>query len=125
VGAAWSSCQGPGAAFFPKATGKHKWLLRKHGGWAGSDEYLSLIAYRLRRRVVKAEPLDACSGLARLPNELQGAVVVALRGACGFGDKALNAQRAGASAVVFVDRPGSALLRIGATHDQVRSLWAP
>lgn len=78
--------------------------------------------FRSHRRVVKAEPLDACSGLALLPGDLRGAIVVATRGACGFGDKALHAQRAGASAVVIVDRPGSALLRIGATHGQVGPL---
>jgi len=68
---------------------------------------------------VKAEPSDACSSLAPLSDNLKGAIVVASRGACGFGDKAFNAQQAGASAVVIIDRPGSALLRIGATHEQV------
>jgi hypothetical protein len=73
----------------------------------------------IHRRLVKAEPSDACSGLTPLSEDLKGAIIVATRGACGFGDKALYAQQAGASAVVIIDRPGSALLRIGATHDQV------
>ena len=69
-----------------------------------------------------ATPRDACGPLGPLP---EGSVVVTVRGGCGFGDKAINSQAAGASAFVVVDRPDAALLRIGATQDQAEQIAIP
>jgi hypothetical protein len=76
-------------------------------------------------RVVVANPLDACEPLRNSAEVLQGALVVTSRGGCGFGDKALAIQDAESSAMVVIDRPGSALLRIGATQDQMNQLAIP
>jgi len=75
-------------------------------------------------RLVLAEPRDACSSLTNTA-EAKGAIIVSWRGACGFGDKTLHAQEAGAVAVVIVDRPNSVLLRIGVTQEQAIEIGIP
>jgi hypothetical protein len=74
--------------------------------------------------VVAVEPFDGCSA-ATNSAALRGAIAVVKRGMCGFGDKAVNVQAAGASALLIVDNPGSSLMRIGATSLQMGSIGIP
>ena len=92
--------------------------------------------------VMEADPIDACSPL-QTPYEMSNVVIVALRGGCSFGDKALNVQvdgfprcfpmavaslvciyhtriqNANGAALVVVETTDGAIQRIGATADQV------
>jgi len=88
------------------------------GTWGG-------IIPEIPMKVVVADPLNACAPLRNSPDSTRGALVVTSRGICGFGDKALAIQDAGALAMAVIDRPGSALLRIGATQDQMNRLAIP
>lgn len=87
------------------------------GTWGGILPYGT-------HRVTVAYPRDACSPLTNAA-DANGAFVISWRGACGFGDKVLHAQQAGAVAVVIVDRPDSALLRIGVTQEQALEIGIP
>jgi len=57
-------------------------------------------------QVARAVPFDACSSLTN-SKAVQGKVVLVQRGGCKFWQKSLNAQLAGAKAVIIVNKPGS------------------
>jgi hypothetical protein len=70
-------------------------------------------------RAVRAVPNDACTelDLSQMSSHFKpGYAVIVDRGRCPFGTKALNAQTAGASLVIMVDRDDSALQRPGSIH---------
>lgn len=72
----------------------------------------------------EADPIDACSPLTTT-YESSDVVVVAQRGGCSFGDKALNVQDANGAALVVVEATDGAIQRIGATADQTKSIGIP
>lgn len=53
--------------------------------------------------LILADPLDACSPLSR--DRYEGKVVLALRGKCTFIEKAINAEDAGAEAILISNSP--------------------
>jgi len=69
-------------------------------GAAGASWGAQLTSSGLQGTTVRADVPDACATVSRVP---AGAVVVAERGGCEFTTKALNAQRAGAGALVVVN----------------------
>lgn len=74
-------------------------------GAAGASWGAQLTAFGLSGTTVRADVPDACAPLSRVPT---GSFVVAQRGGCQFTTKALNAQRAGAGALLVVnDADGS------------------
>jgi len=75
--------------------------------------------------VVAADPPDGCAPLKLDQHAVEGKVVVVQRGACGFGDKAVHVEQAGGAVMVVVDRPGTPLLRIGATQEQMPRIGIP
>ncbi|GBG88464.1 hypothetical protein CBR_g47161 [Chara braunii] len=56
--------------------------------------------------LVAIEPFNACN---ESNQQLGGHIVLAMRGGCNFAEKTLNAQRAGAQALVIVDNTGGKL----------------
>lgn len=69
-------------------------------------------------------PSNACEPVQRNP-ALVGAVAVVMRGKCGFADKALHVQAAGAVAVVVVNAPGQALGPPGTASPAARDVAIP
>lgn len=69
-------------------------------------------------RAVRSIPGDACTELelSHMTNFRPGSAVIVDRGRCPFGNKAQNAQNAGASLVIMVDRTDPALQRPGSVH---------
>mmetsp|Transcript_33897 Transcript_33897/g.58172 ORF Transcript_33897/g.58172 Transcript_33897/m.58172 type:complete len:244 (+) Transcript_33897:324-1055(+) len=75
-------------------------------------------------RLVKAAPFDGCSPLEN-SEVASGALIVAKRGGCAFGDKVMHGQAAGAAGVIVADTTGAAIQRIGASADQARGITIP
>jgi len=74
------------------------------GGWGGSIKNLPNPINDVE--VVKAAPYDACGALTNA-SAINGKIALIKRGDCEFGTKALNAQNAGAVAVIIVNNiPG-------------------
>lgn len=58
--------------------------------------------------LVKADPISGCGALLN-EEEVRGRIVVVTRGSCLFSDKAVNAERAGAVGVLFLNNIDSAV----------------
>lgn len=58
------------------------------------------LTYNVTGQLIEANPNDGC---ATITNNISGKVVLIRRGTCGFQDKVINAQNAGAIAVIHYD----------------------
>lgn len=56
----------------------------------------------VRGRIISSQPQDACSKLENVV-EMKGAIAFVQRGTCSFSNKVLNAEQAGAAAVIVAN----------------------
>lgn len=80
-------------------------------GALGADFGASLTATGVAGTVATTTPADGCTAIS---TPLAGKVALIDRGACDFSTKALNAQQAGASAVIIANNQPTAILTMGA-----------
>ena len=80
--------------------------------------YGGMIPPSVPYHAVRSVPEDGCTSfdLSQMPEFKEGSAVIVDRGRCPFGQKSLNAQMAGASLVILIDREDPALQRPGSVH---------
>lgn len=80
--------------------------------------YGGLVPPSVPFNAVRSVPQDGCTpfALSQMTEFKEGSAVIVDRGRCPFGHKSLNAQLAGASLVILIDRDDPALQRPGSIH---------
>lgn len=83
-----------------------------------TSTYGGLVPESVPIHVVRAVPEDACTSIniSQMYEYRHGSALIVERGKCPFGQKTLNAQQAGASLVIIVDKNDPALQRPGSVH---------
>jgi minor extracellular serine protease Vpr len=75
----------------------------------------------LSGQIVPAEPLEACGPLDN-PAAIAGNIALIIRGGCPFNDKHVNAQNAGATAVIVFNNAGAPIVMGGVTGATIPGL---
>lgn len=65
-----------------------------------------------------SNPNEGCNDLLNA-SQLDGNIAIAYRGSCGFTDKAINAQDAGATAIIIINNVGEPLTIMGGTNPNI------
>ncbi|TVR38258.1 MAG: hypothetical protein EA392_10505, partial [Cryomorphaceae bacterium] len=97
----------------PEAAGLFTYTTATSSGWGGTVGEPSVTGQAVWVDDGSGSPTLGCGALVN-SSELNGNIAVALRGSCQFSAKALNAQNAGATALIVINNSGGGPAAMGA-----------